>query len=308
MSDLLNLEWWTLLLAAAVRFAVPLLIAAIGELITERAGVLNIGLEGTMLVGAFGAFAATVVTGSLLIGTLTAIAAGCVSGVLIAFLCVTRGSHQMIVGIVVNILALGATGFAYRTWWDDENPAIEPAGTWSIPVLRAVPVVGKVLFQQSPYFYAAVALTAVVAWVLAQTRLGLAITATGEVPEATDATGLGVTRIRYIATVIGCGFGGLAGASLSIGQLSYLSDNITAGRGFFALAIVLIGRWRPVPVALAALVFGGFSALELRLQGMWSIGPALTQTIPYLAAIALMAGFLGRSATPRALATPFVRH
>ena len=138
--------------------------------------------------------------------------------------------------------------------------------------------------------------------------MGLAITATGEAPEAADATGLGVARIRYLATIGGCALGGLAGASLSIGQLSYLSDNVTAGRGFFALAIVLIGRWHPGKVAIAALCFGFAEAFQLRLQVISDIAPQLTQMIPYLVAIALMTGVLGSRHTPRALAVPFVRH
>lgn len=308
MNSLLELDWWLLLLAAAVRLSAPLIIAAVGELVTERAGVLNIGLEGTMLFGAFGAFAATVWTGSLLAGVATSVAAGALSGLLISYLCVSRRAHQMIVGIVVNILALGVTSFAFTSWWASENPSIEPVGTWSIPLLEQLPLVGPVLFQQSPFFTFSIALALGTWWVLGQTRLGLAISATGEAPEATDATGLGVSRIRYLATVFGCALAGLAGASLSIGQLSYLSDNVTAGRGFFALAIVLIGRWHPLKVVVAALCFGLAEAFQLRLQVISDVAPQLTQMLPYLVAIALMAGAMGRRNAPKALAQPFVRH
>ena len=305
---MIDLEWWIFLLAAAVRLSTPLLIAATGELITERAGVLNIGLEGTMLIGAFTSFAATVASGSIVLGVVVALLAGSLTGFVISFLCVSRGGHQMIVGIVMNILALGLTGFAYRIWWADNNPSITPMGTFEIPLLSALPVVGQVLFSQSPFLYLALVLVAATAWILNRTRVGLAITATGESPEATDATGLGVTRIRYVATMVGCSLGGLAGASLSIGQLSYLSDNVTAGRGFFALAIVLIGRWHPWKVTAAAFSFALAEALQLRLQVIWSVPPQLLQMTPYLIAIALMAGFMGRKAAPRALARPFVRH
>lgn len=308
MSALWDLDWWLLLLAAAVRLSAPLLIAAVGELITERAGVLNIGLEGTMLVGAFTAFAAAVGTGSVVVGVVTAVVAGAATGVLISYLCVTRRAHQMIVGIVINILALGITSFAFSSWWGAENPSITPIGSWSIPLLEDLPWIGPVLFRQSPFFYLAVALTIAVSWLLRSTRLGLAITATGEAPESTDSTGLGVARVRYLATVSGCALGGLAGASLSVGQLSYLSDNVTAGRGFFALAIVLIGRWDPAKVAIAALAFGVAEAFQLRLQVISDIAPQLTQMLPYLVAIALMAGVMGRRGAPKALAVPFVRH
>jgi ABC-type uncharacterized transport system permease subunit len=308
MSEIMALEWWVLTLSATVRLGAPLMIAATGELITERAGVLNIGLEGTMLVGAFAAFAATVVSGSLLVGIVTAVSAGAVTGALISFLCVTRRAHQMIVGIVVNITALGLTSLAFTRIWGGENPKIDPVGRWDVPLLSEIPGLGRILFQQSPFFYAAVALVVATMWFLQRTRLGIAITATGEAPESTDATGLGVGRVRYIATMVGCAFGGLAGAALSIGQLSYLSDNVTAGRGFFALAIVLIGRWQPAKVAIAALCFGFAEALQLRLQVITSVPPQLVQMLPYLVAIALMAGFLGRRGAPKALAVPFVRH
>lgn len=307
MSALLELNWWLLLLAAAVRLSAPLLIAAVGELITERAGVLNIGLEGTMLIGAFTAFATAVATGSVLAGVATAVLAGAATGLLISFLCVSRQAHQMIVGIVINILALGITSFAFASWWGSRNPSISPIGTWTLPLLGDLPWVGPVLFQQSPFFYLAVALTVAVWWMLRSTRLGLAITATGEAPASTDATGLGVARVRYLATVAGCALGGLAGAALSVGQLSYLSNNITAGRGFFALAIVLIGRWDPLKVAVAALAFGVAEAFQLRLQVISDIAPQLLQMLPYIVAIALMAGLMGRRGAPKALAVPFVR-
>ncbi len=299
--------FWIGLFAATVRFSAPMLFAALGETIVERAGVLNIGIEGMMLLGAWAAFMGTYAFGANLLGLLIGIAVGCLGGLLLAYLCVSRRAHQIVVGITINLFALGLTSFVYREIFATSLPSIDPFKAIKIPLLGDLPVVGEILFQQTGLVYLALALVPVVALLLSRSQFGLAVSAAGEMPAAVDASGINVEKVRYAAAIIAGGLAGLGGAALSIGQLSQFSDNLTAGRGYFALAVVLLGRWRPVKVMAATFLFAFAEALALRLQFNLGVPHQFLKMLPFVVAIFLMAGLFGRPRAPSGLAVPYTR-
>ncbi len=298
--------FWVGLFAATMRLTAPLLFAATGELFAERAGVLNIGLEGMMLIGAWAAFMVANGTGSGWVGVLGAIAAGMFLGLIVAYLSVSRGANQMITGIVINIFALGFTSFVYRETFSVNLPSVDAFQRVEIPLLADIPHVGDIFFDQTLLVYLAFLLIPVMGYVLYRTQFGITVRAAGELPQSVDTAGVSVLRVRYLAMIVGGGFAGLAGAALSIGQLSQYADGLTAGRGFIALAIVLLGRWDPLKVLLATLLFAFADALQLRLQ-VESIGipQQVLQMWPYILAIIIMTGFLGRARPPAQLAVPY---
>jgi simple sugar transport system permease protein len=304
---LTELTFWVGLLAATVRFAAPILLAALGETIVERAGVLNIGIEGMMLLGAWAAFLGAHALGVTALGVLLGVVLGCISGLLLAYLCVTRKAHQIVVGITINLFALGLTSFVYRQLFSTSLPSISPFKAVKIPLLGDVPIVGEILFRQTGLVYLAFLLVPATALLLKHTQFGLALSAAGEMPAAVDASGISVEKVRYGAAIIAGGFAGLAGAALSVGQLSQFSDNLTAGRGFFALAVVLLGRWEPVKVMGATFLFAFAEALALRLQFNLGIPHQFLKMLPFVVAILLMAGIFGRPRAPSALAEPYSR-
>jgi simple sugar transport system permease protein len=274
---------------AALGLASPLLLAALGELVMERAGVLNIGLEGVMLAGAFAAFAAAVATGSPALGVASAAATGAAVGALFAAFAVLRGSDAIVTGTAVNLLALGATGVAYRSLYAGATPT-------------------SATVSQTPFVWAGLVTAAILAFFLARTRPGLRLRAAGEAARAADAEGVAVPRVRTLAVIAGSALAGAAGAALPLALANTFSENMTAGRGFIALTIVIFGRWRPDGVVLGALFFGLATAVQFRLQarGLDLPYPAFLM-LPYVLTLLVLALAAGRGRAPAELGRPYRR-
>jgi ABC-type uncharacterized transport system permease subunit len=298
-------------LAATVRLSVPLLLASTGELVAERAGILNLGVEGMMLHGALFGFLGAYFSRSLWIGWLAAMLAGALLAGLFAFFGVTLRAHQVIVSLGINLLAWGETGFLYRRIFGLAafTPQITAARAIPVPVLDQIPVVGPVLFQQPALAYAAFLLPVLVWLLLFRTPLGLTIRSVGENAFAADTVGIPVNAVRYAATIFGGLLAGLGGAYFSTVTLNVFLENMTAGAGWIAVAIVIFGNWNPWGVLLGALLFGGAEALQLRLQ---TSGAALPREfivmLPYILTLLALAGFLRRSSAPAQLCVPFRRN
>jgi simple sugar transport system permease protein len=296
------------LLEAALRLAAPLLLAALGELVVERAGVVNIGVEGMMLTGAFVGFATGVATDSASVGVIAAALAGGAVGLLFAVFAVVRKTDQIVVGMAVNLLALGLTGLGARSLYAGATPTGPTIPTFAIPGLADLPVLGAVVFQQTPFLYGALAVAVVVGFTLTRTRPGLRLRAVGEAARASDAEGVNVARVRIAAVVIGATLAGVAGASLSLAQSDTFTEGMTSGRGFIALAVVIFGRWSATGVVLAALFFGGATALQFRMQAVGADIPyPVFLMFPYVVTLAVLAFATARVSAPRELGRAYER-
>ena len=299
------------LLGASIRIATPLLLAAIGGILSERAGTFAVAIEGMMLAGAFGAAVATLTTGSIAAGIAASLLCGIVIALVVAVATARFRTDHMVTGLAVNILAAGLTSYLLRALFGGRAPVIrlpvlEP---WRIPLLADIPVVGPAFFNQPPLTYFAFAILVPLGIAIARSRAGLLLRAAGENPSAVYAAGADPIRIR-MAAILGCGgFAGLAGAALVLQQVGSFTDGMTHGRGFIALAALIVGRWAPVPVALACLAFGLVSAIALRAQG-WGlpVSSYVVQMMPYVLALVGLAG-IGRAARlPAAIGAPFRKH
>lgn len=276
MSDLA-----TAVLEATIRTATPLLLAALGETVTERAGTINLGLEGAIVAGAFGALAGAGIAG-VAGGTVVALAAGVAVAALFALLVVRLDADPIITGTAVTLAALGVTGTLYRTTYGSGGAAlgIETTAPIALPGLAAIPVLGPALFRQPAFSYVAFALVPLLGWWLFRTHGGLALRACGENERAARTAGVRTARVRAGAILVGGALGGLAGATLVLAQAGTFAEGISAGRGFIAIAVVTLGRRHPVGVLLASLVFGLASAVQYVLQ-------AIGTTLPYQLFLAL---------------------
>ncbi|MFQ5416976.1 MAG: ABC transporter permease [Myxococcota bacterium] len=293
---------------AAVRLSAPLLLAALGELVVERSGVVNIGVEGMMLSGAFAGFATAVATGSPLAGTAVAAGVGCAVGGVFAAFAVLRKADQIVVGLAVNLTALGATGLATRAFYAGATPTGPTVAVLPIPCLAAIPSIGPVLFEQTPFVTGALAAALVVSLWLSRTRGGLRLRAVGEAARAADAEGVDVDRVRFGALLFGGAMAGIAGAALSLDQSDTFTEGMTSGRGFIALAVVIFGRWSAGRVALAALFFGWATALQFRLQAQGvEIPYPLFLMFPYAVTIAVLGLASGGRRAPADLGQAYRR-
>jgi len=293
-------------LAATIRTATPLALAALGEMLVERTGIINIGLEGAVLAGAFGALAGAT-AGGVAGGYAGAMLGGLVVGALFAWGVLILRADQIITGMALTLFSAGATGTLYRAWYGTSGAALHAptSGPRSIPILTSIPVVGEALFHQPVITYFTYLLTPVLAWWMYRTHSGLALRAIGERPDAAEAAGIHVARTRAHAVLVGGLLGGLAGGTLVLAQAGTFVENMSAGRGFIALAIVVLGRWRPFGVALGALLFGAASALQYAFQAMgWNAPYQLFLAAPYLLTLAALAGAMGRTRAPAALGRP----
>jgi simple sugar transport system permease protein len=300
---------WSALLAATLRYATPLLFAALGGLFSERSGVINIALEGMMLMGAFFAIWGADITGSWIGGLLVAIAAGGALALIHAVFAITLNADQIVSGMALNFLALGLTGYVFvDVYGTDGTPEDLPAvPDVTVPGVQDIPFVGDVIGQMNLLVWLGL-LAAVLTWVLVfRTPAGLRLRATGENPLAAETAGLSPVRIRYLA-VVGSGMlASLGGAYLSIGFVHSFSQNMTAGRGFIALAALIFGRWRPGGALAATLLFGFGSALAQRLPVFSPSAATLFQALPYVLTLIAVAGVIGRSVAPAALGRPLER-
>jgi general nucleoside transport system permease protein len=278
------------LAASAVRLATPLLLAALGGLLSERSGMINIALEGLMLAGAFTAAAVTYFVGSPWLGLLAAVAAGAAVAAVHAVATIRYGADQVVSGIAVNIAFLGLPALLCGALFDSTG------ATPQLPRSELLP--------RAPIALAFLLVPAA-AYVLDRTRFGLRLRACGESPEAADAAGVRVGRLRYLAVVLSGALAGIGGAYLSIGQSSLFSRNMTAGRGYIALAALILGRWRPVPTMLACLLFGAAEALSIQMQGVVAIPVQLIQIVPHVLTLVALAGLIGRARPPQALGRPY---
>ena len=297
-------------LSASMRLAIPIMLAALGGVFAERSGVLNIGLEGMMLVGAFTGFAAAYASGHLVVGVAAAVLAGIATGLVLGLYTITLGANQVVVGIALNLLAAGATSFFYRLAFGTgtASPRVDAFVALDLGSLADIPVVGPLLFRQDALAYVALALVFIAWFGLAKTRFGLDIRAVGEHPAAAETLGLNVARIRFLAIGISGGLAGLGGAFLSLSATGVFIDGMTAGRGYIALAILILGRRHPLGVLVAALLFGAADALQLRAQILPTGVPfQFLLMLPYILTIIVLAGFVGRTGAPAALGLPFRR-
>jgi ABC-type uncharacterized transport system permease subunit len=293
---------------ATVRMASPIALAALGEVYLEKSGILNLGLEATMLMGAFFGVLGSAMTGSALMGLLAALLAGVLTGLLFGFLSITMRANQIVTGAALNIAALGLTSFLSRIIFGVRPIPVQVEGfkPWPIPLLSEIPFIGRVLFEQSPLVYFTYLMVIVMTFVLYRTTWGLKIRAVGEHPRAADTVGINVFRWRYGCVLLNGALGGIAGSILSLAQLNTFVDNMTAGRGFIALAAVIFGRWNPVGAAAAALVFGAADALQMRVQAFsLNVPTDLLLMMPYLITLIGVIVFRGKAAAPVALTKPY---
>ncbi len=295
------------LVAATLRVATPLILGTMGELFCERAGILNLGIEGTMLFGAFVGFAVAFTSGSLWLGLLAAILAGVIAGLLMGLLTVRLGVNQHVSGLGLTLLLTGLSYFGFRLIFGERS--VQPSVTAfpQVSLFGNLPILGPI-FNQYVLTYIAILLVPVFWWLLYRTKFGLQIRSAGENPEATDAAGVSVFRIRYLALMIGGGLMGAGGAFLSLAQLGSFIFGIVNGRGWVCIALIIFANWEPVKVMWGALLFGGVFALQLRLQATGAKLPyELFLALPYLVTIAALA-IAGRNASaPSALLKPYRR-
>ena len=296
------------LIEATLRLAAPLLLAALGELVVERAGVINIGIEGTMLTGAFAGFAIAAATGSPLAGVAGAALAGAGVGVLFGAFAVLRRVDQIVVGMAVNLLALGATGLGARALYGGAPPSAPTLSELAVPGLAGLPLLGSALFTQTPFVYGALLLTLAIGLFLSRTAPGLRLRAVGESARAADTEGLSVQGTRLAAVLFGSALAGVAGAALSLAQSDTFTEGMTAGRGFIALAVVIFGRWQAHGALLAALFFGAATALQFRLQARGVAIPyPVFLMLPYIVTLGVLAFAMGRVAAPGDLGRAYER-
>ena len=302
------------LLAATLRFATPLAFAAIGGIFSERSGVVNIGLEGMMLAGAFFGIVVTAETGQWEIGVLAAMAAGGVLALIHAFFCIHLQGDQIISGFAVNILALGLTGYLFRSLYSTRGtPELEERiPNVHLPLIEDIPFIGDVFGNLNLMIWVGFAVVILAFIVLFKTPIGLRIRSVGEHPKAADTVGISVYKVRYAAVILSGILAGLGGAYLSFGTGNAFNENMTAGRGYIALAAVIFGNWRPFGAYGACLLFGFSSALALRLQGSPLLpsdlaSANLLQTLPYVLTLVALVGVIGRSRGPAAAGRPYMK-
>ncbi len=305
-----NLFSWTVLAGiafSAIRLATPYLYAAIGETFSQRSGVLNLGVDGIMLMGAFSAFFVALNTGNLWLGLLCGALTGLLMGLLMAFVSITLKAEQGISGIGLYLFGLGLSSLLFRTTIGTVTTiaGFQPV---AIPFLSQLPVVGEIFFHQNLLVYGAFLLVPVSWWVIERTTFGLKIRAVGQNPAAADALGVNVDGVRYLCVSLGGLLAGVAGASLSIALTNLFQDNLTSGLGFIAVALVYFGGWRPVGVMWGALLFSVVNAGQLWMQVLGVKIPAgVAVMLPYLLTIAALAVAVNRARPPAALSKPFER-
>lgn len=297
-------------LVAGIALATPILLAALGELLVERTGVLNIGLEGFMLFGAFAAAVAANATQSAALGAIAGASAGVAIALVFALGVVRFAADQIVVGAAVNLLALGTTGALYRGLYGQTGAALvlPTLAPLRIPGLADLPVVGHAFFARNPLVYGAFAGTALVAFLLFRTGLGLRLRALGDHPLAAASLGISVRGHRAATLAAAGALAGLAGASLVLATASTFVEGITAGRGFIALAVVVFARWKPLGVLAGALLFGFASALQFQFQAAdLGVPYQLFLTLPYVATLAVLALSRGATGAPKALGSAYDR-
>ncbi len=304
----MNLDTLTPILAGAIRAGTPLVIAALGELVTEKSGVLNLGIEGTMLMGAISGFIVAFSTGNLYLGLMVAMLVGIVISLIHGLLVISLGTNQVATGLAMNIFAAGFSAFLGISYVGKPLQGIQPI---ALPLLHNIPVLGAALFDQDVLVYGSISLAIGITWFLKKTKAGLILRGVGESPEAAVQLGLPVVRVRYLAVLFGGAMAGLAGGYLSLAYTPLWAENMSAGRGWIAFALVVFATWKPERILLGAYLFGGISVLGLFFQGAGvSISPFLLSALPYLSTILVLV-LISRDAVrlkleaPASLGEPF---
>ena len=316
-------ETLILMLDSTIRVAPPLIFAAMAGMFCERSGVVNIALEGKLLAAAFASGATAAVTGSAWMGLLAGVGVSIAFALLHGFATITHRGDQVVSGMAINILAVGLTVTLGRYWFDQggQTPALSGDARFA-PIqfpfekeLADVPVIGQLYSElasgHSMLEYLALAIVPLAWWVLFRTRFGLRLRAVGEAPAAVDTAGISVVRLRYTALMIGGLLAGIGGTYLAVAQTAQFIPNMSAGKGFMALAALVFGKWRPWPAMGACLLFGFLDAVAIRLQGVEVLGFVIPvqfiEAVPYMLTVFLLAGFIGKTVAPKALGTPYVK-
>jgi general nucleoside transport system permease protein len=300
---------WSALIAGMLRFATPLIFGAMGGILSERSGVINIGLEGMMLMGAFfGIFGAELLD-SWFLGIVVGVASGALLGLVHAFVSIHLRADQVVSGTAINILALGITGYVFIYHYGDQGTPtdISRVPNVTLPGIEDISFVGEAIGHTNLLTWSALLLVPLLTLFLFRTRGGLRLRSVGEKPRAADSVGLPVLRTRYLAVTASGALAALGGVYLSIALLGSFSQNMTAGRGFIALAAVIFGNWRPWGALAGALLFGFSSALAQRLPAFSESTAVLFQALPYVLTLVVVAGVIGRSRPPAAIGVPYVK-
>ena len=307
MNEVVTVTVITGMLSTMLTLATPLLFAALGETFAQNSGVLNLGVDGIMLLGAFGAFYAVLTTSSLLLGVLVAMLIGLVMGLMMSFVSVTLKAEQGVSGIGLQMFGLGMSSLLFKQLVGTVK-TVRGFPRLAIPLLSDIPVVGPILFNNTILVYIAFALVPISWWILERSTIGLTIKSVGQNPAAADSRGVQVNRVRYASVCIGAVLAGLAGASLSISVTNLFQDNLTAGQGFIAVALVYFGGWTPIGVMLGALLFSIANSIQLWLQVLGVDLPAsLANMLPYILTIVALTVTVHRGRRPAALNKPFLR-
>ncbi len=296
LLDILNVG----LFAAAIRMATPIAYAALGGIFSERVGVMNIGLEGTMLTSAWAGVTVSYYTGNPWLGVLAAVLVGGLIGLFHAVLTVKFIGNQVVSGTGINIFAMGFTAYMSQIIWGSRGASegVTGLGAVSIPIIKDLPVVGDIIGTHSPLVYVMLLAVVLSYVVLFKTPLGLRIRAVGEHPTAAETAGIDVIRIKYLCIILSGMLAGLGGAFLSLGHLNLFTRRMTGGRGFIAMAAMIFGKWMPFGAFGASLLFGFADALQMRLQSLGLLPPQIILTIPYLLTVAVLAGVVGKATPP----------
>jgi ABC-type uncharacterized transport system permease subunit len=310
LSSIFTLSFLVSLLAGTIRLATPILIPALGQIYTQRAGILNLSVEGTMLMGAISGFTVVCATGSLWLGLMAGIVMGMLFSLIMAWLSITVRANQVIAGIGLNILGAGLAAYLYRVIFGIRSlPAqIESFQPINIPLLSDLPIIGPIFFQNNILVYMAFLLVPLTWFVLEKTTFGLKIKAVGEHPRAADSKGISVYRIRYSAVLIGGAYAGMGGAFMTIAYLNSFTESVIGGRGYISVAVVIFARFMPGRAMWGALLFGIASALQLRMQALGVAIPSqLLLMLPYLATIAALIFASKKAEFPSAYTLPYSR-
>ncbi|MBD1846027.1 ABC transporter permease [Cyanobacteria bacterium FACHB-63] len=303
------------LLTAGIRLAVPVLLAVLGEIISERSGVMNLGLEGVMLVGGLSGFIVAYqleqagISGADWFGLFAGLSGGAIMGLLMAVLAVRFKTDQVVTGVTLVLLGQGLTSFVFRKYSALSGARVKGLEAWAIPGFSKIPVIGDILFNHNAIVYLTVLLVIVCSVFLFRTNWGLALRAVGENPEAAETSGLNVDRIRTLAVIVGSAFAGFGGAVLTVVQLNIFTEGIIAGRGWIAIALVFFSRWQPIWGLVGAMLFGVADALQYRIQafGLKDLPYEFLLMLPYVLTLLVLLRGTVRSDTPAALGVPYFK-
>lgn len=311
-TDLLQLGFIVSLLSGMVRITTPILLAALGELVGERAGILNMGVEGTMLMGAYVGFLVAAKTGSLTLAVLAAMLTGAFMSLILAFMTITLKVDQTVTGLALNLFASGISFYWYRVAFKDIGgttlPSIQILNILPVPLLSKIPFLGEILFQHNLLTYIAFLMVPVIWFVLYRTNIGLQLRCLGENPRALDMKGVSVSGLQYAAVIFGGMMAGLGGSVLTLGSTGLFVPEISAGRGWLAIVIVIAGNWMPLRILLASMFFALLDSFQLQVQGIGIQFPyQFLLMLPYVIAIVALVAGRAKSLAPRWLGIPYSR-